>query len=162
MMGSPTACTHPPVTVVLLPPWEAYDFDYYAQRIAEPDLLSESFAVRMMRMPLLALRVGGTRRGGYYPVPCPDFALAFRDALHGRPGYPHLRMRRSTRPYENYVVEWGERPPTLWPDADDAAVGRFYGYSEAAIAQYTAVQRTREPTTATTSCSVFLPERPLV
>jgi hypothetical protein len=26
-------------------PWEAYDFEYYAQRIAEPELLSESFAL---------------------------------------------------------------------------------------------------------------------
>ncbi|MGV9883026.1 DUF6302 family protein [Streptomyces sp. NPDC003006] len=143
-------------------PWEAYDFEYYAQRIAEPDLLRESWAVRMMRMPLLAARVGGTRRGGYYPVPCPDFALAVRDALQGRPGYPHLRMRRSTCPDENYVVEWGEMPPTLWPDADDDDVGRFYGYSEAAIKQYTAARLTRVPTEPPVSCSVFPPERPIV
>ncbi|MBM7167159.1 hypothetical protein JQK87_01715 [Streptomyces sp. G44] len=140
-------------------PWEAYDFDYYVQRIAEPELLKKSWAVRMMRMPLTAVPVGGTRRGGDYPVPCPHFALAVRDALQDRPGYPHLRMRRSTRTDEIYVVEWGEKPPALWPDANDADVGRFYGYSEAAIDQYTA-RRTQVLTVPPASCSVFSPERP--
>ncbi|MEV0254769.1 DUF6302 family protein [Streptomyces sp. NPDC050732] len=142
-----------------MPPREAYDFEYYAQRIAEPELPEGSWAVRMMRMPLLAVRVGGTRRGGYHPVPCPCFALAVRDVLQGRPGYPHLRMRWSMGPEEGYVVEWGERPPMLWPDADDAAVGRFYGYSEAAIDQYTAC-RSQVVTVPPASCSVFSPQQP--
>ncbi|MER5301335.1 DUF6302 family protein [Streptomyces lasiicapitis] len=149
------------MNVVLRDPWEAYDLEYYAQRLAEPELMEESLAVRMMRMPLLAVRVGGTRRGGSYPVPCPCFAWAVRAALQGQPGYPHLRMRWSTRPDAGLLVEWGEEPPTLWPPADDADVGRFYGYSKVAIDQYTA-RRTQVLTVPPASCSVFLPERPPV
>lgn len=143
-MHDPAASMHPLVKASVLPPHDAYDFVYYEQRIADKRLLDEAVSVCTLRMPFLAVPVGGSRRGGYYPVPCACFGLAVRDALQGQPGYPYLRMRWSAYPDEGLVVEWGERPPTLWPDPDDADVGRFYGYSEAAIDQYTA-RRTQVP-----------------
>ncbi|MEV0259493.1 DUF6302 family protein [Streptomyces sp. NPDC050732] len=75
------------------------------------------------------------------------------------PATRHLRMRWSTCPDEGLLVEWGEEPPMLWPPTDDADVGRFYGYSKAAIDQYTA-RRTQVLTVPPASCSVFSPERP--
>ncbi|WP_399935019.1 DUF6302 family protein [Streptomyces kanamyceticus] len=36
----------------------------------------------------LAVPVGGSRCGGYYPVLCLCFGLAVRDALRGKPGFP--------------------------------------------------------------------------
>ncbi|MEV0445978.1 DUF6302 family protein [Streptomyces spectabilis] len=162
MMHAPEAKDHPPVTVVLTKAREAYDLAYYAQRIADPELLENGLAVCMMRMPLLAVPVGGSRRGGYYPVPCLCFGLAVRDALRGNPGFPFLRVRWSVCPDDSYVVEWGAKPPSLWPGHNDAILGRFYGYSEAAIEQYTAAQLAEAPTAPPNSCPVFSPERPLV
>ncbi|QEU90523.1 DUF6302 family protein [Streptomyces kanamyceticus] len=156
---------HPPANAVVMAPREAYDFDYYAQRIADPELLVKSVAVRMVRMPLLAVPVGGTRRGGYFPVPCFCLGLAVRDVLQGQPGFWDLRLGSALYP-EGEAVEWGERPPEFppCPDADaDSALGRFYGYSDAAIQQYTAARRARALITPA-SCSVFSfsPEQPPV
>ncbi|MEU1149350.1 DUF6302 family protein [Streptomyces sp. NPDC005863] len=150
------------MTAVLMEAREAYDFTYYAQRLAEPELVEESLAVCMVRMPLLAVPIGGSRHGGCYPVPCLCFGLAVRNALRGQPGFPLPRVRWSAHPDDGYVVEWGAHPPSLRPGHNDADLGRFYGYSEDAIDQYTAAQHTRAPTTSPASCSVFFSERPVV
>ncbi len=143
MMHTPDAKDHSPVAAVLMEAREAYDFTYYAQRIADPALLEQSLAICMVRIPLLAVPVGGSRRGGYYPVPCLCFGLTVRDALRGQPGFPLPRVRWSDFPDNCYVVEWGERPPMVWwPGHDETPLGRFYGYSETAIDQYTAAQHT--------------------
>ncbi|MGW5124546.1 DUF6302 family protein [Streptomyces sp. NPDC004069] len=68
-MHAPNAVKHPTVTAVVAAPQDAYDFDYNEQRVAGTWLLDKSVAVRTLRMPFFAALVGGTRRGGYFPVP---------------------------------------------------------------------------------------------
>ncbi|WP_369228784.1 DUF6302 family protein [Streptomyces sp. R21] len=138
MTHDPNAAKHPGVTAtVMAAPQDAYDFYYYEQRIADAWLLDKSIAVRTLRMPFLAVPVGGSRRGGYFPVTCLCFGLRVRDVLLEQPGFPDPRLRWSPYPDTCHVVEWGERPPTLWGDCDDVTLGRFYGYSEDAIARFT-------------------------
>ncbi|MWA07683.1 DUF6302 family protein [Streptomyces sp. BA2] len=141
--------------VVIQAPRKAYDFEYYEQRLADTWLLEKSLALRTLRMPFLAVPVGGTRRGGYYPVSCFCIALRVRDVLLGRHGFPDPRVNWSTDPNAHGVVEWGERHPWL---SDEDVLGRFYGYSDAAIAR----DKTRRADTAPapqTPCSVFYPFR---
>lgn len=135
MLHNLTASMHPPVKADVLPPHEAHDLPYYEQRLADPHLLGQSVAIRTLTMAFLAVPVGGARRGGHYTVDCMCFGLAVRDALRDVPGFPDVRLRWSPWP-DPYQVEWGEKPPWLWGCQDDAVLGRFYGYSEEAIARY--------------------------
>ncbi|MGV9939631.1 DUF6302 family protein [Streptomyces sp. NPDC003401] len=138
MTHDPSSVRHPAVTATAIAlPHDAYDFEYYERRISDTWLLEKSLAVRTMRMPFLAVPVGGTRRGGDYPVSCPCFGLKVRDLLLGRPGFPDLRVQWSPYPDTCFVVEWGERLPKLWGDRDATTLRRFYGYSEAATAAFT-------------------------
>ncbi|WP_409239766.1 DUF6302 family protein [Streptomyces sp. PA5.6] len=157
-MHNPTAPAHPPVRALILPPYEACDFVYYEQRLADPYLLDQALAVRTLRMAFLAVPVGGARRGGFYAVECVCFGLAVRDALRGLPGFPDVRLRWSPWPDTAHNVEWGERPPWLWGCHDDAVLGRFYGYSEAAINRYTTA-RTRAAHSPLPEASDPLPYR---
>jgi hypothetical protein len=103
--------------------------DYYRARLADLSLLDGSLAVGLGKAALLAVPVGGSRRGGYLSVDLLTTAVAVRDLLSGRLGFPDVRVRWSPYPDTCHVVEWGGTPP----DGDDIACGRFYGYSEAAI-----------------------------
>ncbi|MFD3356259.1 DUF6302 family protein [Streptomyces fradiae] len=144
-MHNPNSARHPVVTATAIgDPQDAYDYDYYVRRLEDTWLVEKSIAVRIMRMPFLAVPVGGARRGGYYPVPCICFGLAVRDLLRDHAGFPDLRLHWSQAPETSDVVEWGEKPPRLWGNDDDTTLGRFYGYSETAIAAFT---RRRHPTT---------------
>lgn len=83
------AAKHPPVSAtVMAAPQAACDFDYFEQRIADVWLLEKSVAVRTLRMPFLAVPIGGSRRGGYFPVSCLCFGLKVRDVLLERPASP--------------------------------------------------------------------------
>ncbi|MDL2075839.1 DUF6302 family protein [Streptomyces sp. GXMU-J15] len=136
-MYCPSSVRHPALTATAIAlPRDAYDFEHYQQRLTDAWLLEKSVAVRTLRMPFLAVPVGGTRRGGYYLVSCLCFGLKVRDLLLEHSGFPDLRVRWSPYPDTCFVVEWGERPPTLWGDRDATTLGRFYGYSEAAIAAF--------------------------
>ncbi|MFC4507888.1 MULTISPECIES: DUF6302 family protein [Streptomyces] len=53
-----------PLTVHLRPATEAYDYEHYRNLLADPSVLTDSFAVCVYRAPLLAVPVGGPRRGG--------------------------------------------------------------------------------------------------
>ncbi|MCC3767639.1 DUF6302 family protein [Streptomyces sp. UNOC14_S4] len=125
-----TAPSLPPLTV--LPVTAAYDYAYFRDLLADPSVLATGVAVRIARVPLLAVPVGGPRRGGYFPVPNVTVGLAVRGLLAHRPGFPAPRLRWA--PYRDtcHVVEWGDVPPV----DDDAARGRFYGYRETAIAAF--------------------------
>ncbi|MGW2082151.1 DUF6302 family protein [Streptomyces sp. NPDC001939] len=136
-MHTPNGANHPPVTAVAVAPQDAYDFAYYEQRLTDTRLLERSIGVRTLRMPFLAVPAGGSRRGGYFPVPCLCFGLKVREVLLEHPGFPNPRLRQSTYPDTCHLVEWGERSPTLLGACDDATLGRFYGYSADAIAQFT-------------------------
>ncbi|MDF9813011.1 DUF6302 family protein [Streptomyces sp. SPB162] len=120
-----------PLTPRLLPARLAYDFEYIANRLADPSLLDHAVAVCVHRAPLLAVPVSGARRGGYMSFDLRILAEKTRSLLEGLPGFPDLRVRPS--PYRDtcHVVEWGGQPPAC--DYDDAARCWFYGYSEAAV-----------------------------
>ncbi|WP_327376541.1 DUF6302 family protein [Streptomyces sp. NBC_01216] len=122
------------LTVSLRPATEAYDYEYFGSRLAEPALLADAVAVCVFRAPLLAVPVGGPRHGGYMSFDLLTLATATRGLLTERPGFPDLRVRWS--PYRDtcHTVEWGDPAPEWWED--DAVFGRFYGYSEAAIAAF--------------------------
>ncbi|WP_330433943.1 DUF6302 family protein [Streptomyces sp. NBC_00825] len=62
-MTTLTCLDTPPIT--LRPAREAYDYDYYRVRLADPGLLDTAAAVSVFRAPLLAVPVGGLRRGGF-------------------------------------------------------------------------------------------------
>ena len=100
-----SATTRPELLKVrLLPAEEAHDFDYWAERLANPALLRDAVAVAIYRIPLLAVPVGAERRGGQLHVLEDVYAQQTVRALSGRPGFPGLSQRGA-------VVEWGGRPP---------------------------------------------------
>ncbi|MFH9295790.1 DUF6302 family protein [Streptomyces sp. NPDC017520] len=150
MLTAATTLTHPP-TISLRPAVEAYDYEYFRSRLAEPALLADAVAVRVFRAPLLAVPVGGPRRGGYMSFDLLTLATATRCLLMDQPGFPDLRVRWS--PYRDtcHTVEWGDAAPEWWED--DAVFGRFYGYSESAITSFVR-ERPQTPSSATsTPCS---------
>lgn len=116
----------------LLPPADASDYAYSRDRLADPTVLDHSVAVRLHRVALLAVAVGGPRRGGYLSVDLLLTAVAVGDLLTGRHGFPDVRVRWSPYADTSHVVEWGE----IAPEGSDAARGRFYGYREAAITAF--------------------------
>ncbi|MFI1221189.1 DUF6302 family protein [Streptomyces goshikiensis] len=135
----------------LCPAEEAYDFEHFRNRLARPEVLAHAVAVRVFRAPLLAVPVGGPRRGGYMSFDLLSLAIGARDLLTNRPGFPDLRVRWS--PYRDtcHTVEWGDPAPGWWED--DAVFGRFYGYSESAITSFVGA-RPQTPSSATsTPCS---------
>ncbi|MGX2994898.1 DUF6302 family protein [Streptomyces sp. JNUCC 64] len=129
-----TATTAPALTVSLRPAEEAYDFEHFRDRLADPSVMAGAVAVRVFRAPLIAVPVGGPRRGGYMSFELLTLAMAARGLLAGRPGFPNLRVRWS--PYRDtcHTVEWGDAAPWWWED--DVVFGRFFGYSETAIASF--------------------------
>ncbi|GGY61241.1 DUF6302 family protein [Streptomyces xanthochromogenes] len=122
------------LTVSLRPAIEAHDYDYIAQRLADPGLLASAVAVCVFRAPLVAVPMGGIRRGRYLSVAEFWRAAEARSLLADRPGFPDVRMCRS--PYRDacHTVEWAAPAPPWWDD--DEMVGRSYGYSQAAIPAY--------------------------
>ncbi|MFJ4623652.1 DUF6302 family protein [Streptomyces sp. NPDC088812] len=141
-----TPMTEPDITV--MPPAEAYDFDYFHGRI-DAHLLSRSIAIRVFRMPLLAVPVGGSRRGGWFGVDDLAIALAVRDVLAPLGGFPDLRITWQSEPRSSYVVEWGDRPPATWPDENVRLA--FYGLMRPGPGQ------PRTPSSAVSSCSPTAP-----
>lgn len=49
----------------LLPARDAYDYEDFRARLVDPGLADAGFAVEFLGAPLLAVPVGGVRRGGY-------------------------------------------------------------------------------------------------
>lgn len=153
-MHDPNARKHPPVSVTLMRfPADAYGYELYAARLADPRLLESSLALRLLRIPFLAVPVGGSRLGGFYRVPCICFALKVSDFLRGRDGFPHPSLRWVSSPHSCYAVEWGEKPPALWGNDNPITLGRFYGWTNSAIAgsvaKYAAQHGPRTPSSAT-------------
>ncbi|MFI7352031.1 DUF6302 family protein [Streptomyces sp. NPDC049936] len=136
------ALTPPTPDVTVMPPAEAYDFDYFRARI-DTELLSRSIALRVFRMPLLAVPVGATRRGGCFDVDNLAIALAVRDVLTAFSGFPDPRITWLCTPRSSYSVEWGERPPVTWPDEAERLA--FYGHRRPALPH--------APSSAVSSCS---------
>ncbi|MBQ0887782.1 hypothetical protein KBZ94_23095 [Streptomyces sp. RM72] len=110
--------------VVVMPAAEAYDFEYFRARV-DAVLLSRSIAVRVFRMPLLAVPVGGIRRGGWFGADNLAVALAVRDVLAPLNDFPGARITWRCAPRSSYAVEWGDRPPATWLDDNERLA--FYG-----------------------------------
>ncbi|MFD3938200.1 DUF6302 family protein [Streptomyces sp. NPDC058611] len=120
----------PGLSIAVLPAEEALDFEFYRARLADASVLRWSVAISVFRAPLLAVAVGGPRRGGYFPVSTLALSLVVRDLLAVRPGFPDARLLGSASPDGCHNVEWGARRPRT---RDPAVCGRFYGYSKSAI-----------------------------
>ncbi|WP_328535974.1 DUF6302 family protein [Streptomyces sp. NBC_00344] len=122
-----------PLRITLRPASEAHDYAAYADTLADNGLLNGAVAVSVFRIPLLAVPVGGARRGGCL-VAGSDcrIALAICDALTGWTGFPDVRVMEARR---KWVVAWGESEPEPGWDLVHPDRLRFYGYSAAAIAR---------------------------
>ncbi|MEV3853054.1 DUF6302 family protein [Streptomyces sp. NPDC050095] len=132
-MSTATATRHR-LQARLLPAKDAYDYDYFRERLADPALADAGVAITLYRVPLLAVPVGGERRGGYASFEHLVHAVGVRTLLSVVSGFPRLRIRWSPYPDTCHTVEWGEPGPPWW--ADDVTCGRFYGYSSNAIADF--------------------------
>ncbi|AVZ70947.1 hypothetical protein SLUN_00355 [Streptomyces lunaelactis] len=147
-MTPPTAPGQPP-TITVLPPHTAVDYASTASRLEDPHLLSNSLAICFLRTALIAVPVGGRRRGGCLDAGRSEIALAIRDLLLGRPGFPQPRVRlTSSQNRPHWVVEWGERAPDVRASSTDRY--HFYGYSDIAIAAHT--PKTLSPPGAARAC----------
>ncbi|WP_433855504.1 DUF6302 family protein [Streptomyces kronopolitis] len=140
--------------VRLLAAREAYDYEDFRACLADPDLADAGFAVALLGSPLLAVPVGGVRLGGYASFEYVADALQARALLGAVPGFPGLRVRWS--PYRDtcHTVEWGEPPPQWWEE--DEIFGRFFGYSDTAIADFLR-QRSQTPSVDTPDAPSFEP-----
>ncbi|MYR61315.1 hypothetical protein GTY54_35560, partial [Streptomyces sp. SID625] len=102
---------------------------------ADLTILDAAVALVVDRTRFLAVPVSksGGRRGGYLAVTDRVTTRCLRDVLDGMPGFPDVRVVWATTPAQCHAVEWGEARPGCW---DDYVQGRFYGYSDQAIAQF--------------------------
>jgi hypothetical protein len=112
--------------------WEA---SWYRERLLDPTLIHAGVVVVVSRVRHLAVPVGGQRRGGYISLSDSAAVIPLRDALIGRPGFPHVRVHWSRFRSVCHVVAWGEQPPATCED-DDRVWGAHYGYSEQAIQNF--------------------------
>ncbi len=86
-----TAAGGGPLVVTALHATTAYDYEYYRSRLTDPAILVDAVAICVFRAPLLAVPVGGARRGGYMSFDLLTLATAAKTLLDGRPGFPDLR-----------------------------------------------------------------------
>jgi hypothetical protein len=113
------------LTVELLPAGAAFDFEFEAARLHDQVLLDSAVAVRIFRAPLLAVPVGGCRRGGRLNAGPLTVALAVRGALDSREGFPRLRVSEGSGG-GGWYVEWGESAPEYPARSPESR--RFFGY----------------------------------
>ncbi|MEU3500469.1 DUF6302 family protein [Streptomyces hundungensis] len=128
----PPAIEPDTLLVTVLPVQDAYDYEFVAARLHDQHLLHASVAIRVFRAPLLAVPVGGRRRGGCIDTADVNAALAIREALVDRPGFPNVRIRLATAPdrRSHWAVEWGEPLPDHLTDSERAL---FYGAADHCI-----------------------------
>lgn len=115
----------------LRPPAEADNVAYFRHRLADPRLVDRGVTIVFDYAALLAVPVGGQRRGGFLAMGDIGSGLAVRTVLDGRPGYPHVRLVWSADPEVCHHVAWGDRPPS-----DDKGRGYFYGYGAGPVAEF--------------------------
>ncbi|MEV8562550.1 DUF6302 family protein [Streptomyces sp. NPDC051917] len=80
--------TGKPLVVTALHATTAYDYEYYRSPLADPAVLVDAVGICVFRAPLLAVPVGGARRGGYMSFDLLTLAMAAKALLDGRPGFP--------------------------------------------------------------------------
>ncbi|MGD1220569.1 DUF6302 family protein [Streptomyces krungchingensis] len=101
----------------LLPPEHAYDYEFWTRRLVDSELLEHAVAVALFRAPLLAVPMGGTRRGGQLHMVEEVFARQTVAALSGLPGFVQLS-------HKGPVVEWGDERPSFCGTSERL---QFYG-----------------------------------
>ena len=106
---------------------DALNYRFYRDRLDDPGLLDRAIVTEDGD---LAVPVGGKRLGGYVVADTRAAARRLIRQMAARPGeFPGIRL------YGGYdwLIEWG---PELDWRGDDEVAGRYFGYSEAAIAAY--------------------------
>ena len=113
---------------------DALNYRFYMDRLDDPGLLDRAVITEDGD---LAVPVGGKRLGGYVSTDTRAAARRLVRQLAGRPDeFPAARLV----PGYYWLVEWG--PELDWRGNDDdipedyVAAGRYFGFSEAAIAAY--------------------------
>lgn len=124
MTTGASGATCPELAPTALPPWEAYDFEYFAYRLVDCCLLDGAVAIRIFRVPLLAVPAGSSRRGGALRVADGCIAVEIFRLLERRAGFPSLRIRLPGISRSAWSVEWGAVEPA---GLDEAERARFYG-----------------------------------
>jgi hypothetical protein len=120
----------------------ALDRAWYAARLDDPWLLDFSIVVRRRdRHFLLAVPIGGRRRGGFVFLESPEDADKAAERLKSTAGFPNVRIERSRKGGAYYLVRWGENEPSITHDCGHAeaqttkhrTAGEFFGNSDSAI-----------------------------
>lgn len=112
---------------------DALNYRFYRDRLDDPGLLDRA---AITEDGDLAVPVGGKRCGGYLGMNTRAAGVRLIRQLAGRPReFPDARLVRG----DGWLVEWG--PELDWRGDDEhsedhAAAGRYFGYSEAAVAAY--------------------------
>jgi Family of unknown function (DUF6302) len=136
----------------------AADRSWHAARLADLSLLDFSIPVRTGEDKfMLAVPVGGTRRGGFVSLGDRRDAEAAAERLTGQAGFPNVRIEISSRSNKLHVVRWGEDEPTCVEGtfsveaqiAGYKAAGKFFGYSDSAIRAFLLEQFGRDAVLAT-------------
>jgi hypothetical protein len=129
-----------PLTLSVLPAHTAYDYEHMADRLLDPELLAGAVAIRVFRAPLLAVPVGGRRRGGMLSITSQAIGAAIAAVLNSLPGFPDVRLISIPAPPGGYAVAWGEPPPTALPG--DART-HFYGLRQPRVPRPSAAPAAR-------------------
>lgn len=120
---------------------DEWQTSWYRERLAERKILEVAVVVVVGGAAFLAVPCGGGRRGGYVCADDTDVVWRLRDVLDRIDGFPDVRVRWSTEPDVCHAVVWGDPSPGF---ADDRRRGRFYGYSDEAIAAFVQETAARE------------------
>lgn len=128
--GTPdgTAGCNAVLAISVLHAHAAYDYEHVAARVLDPELLADAVAIRVFRVPLLAVPVGARRRAGSLTVDHQAVGAAVASVLTHLRGFPNVRLTQVPGQRGGYAVEWGEPLPADWPDE---ARSLFYGLRDA-------------------------------
>jgi len=123
---------------------DALNYRFFRDRLDDPSLLDRAVVTEHGD---LAVPVGGKRQGGYVGVDTRAEAIRLIRLLSTRPAeFPALRLLRG----DGWLIEWG--PELDWRGDDGGhpedyvAAGRYFGFSEAAIAAYGQMRAARDGT----------------
>jgi len=136
----------------------AVDRPWYAARLFDWWLLDFSIPVRGGDEHLmLAIPIGGRRRGGFVSLESPKDVDHAAERLKGNAGFPNVRIECSRERGAYHEVRWGENEPLITKRSDQTevqitqhrAAGEFFGYSDLAIRAFLLEQFGRETVLAT-------------
>ncbi|KUN32573.1 hypothetical protein AQJ11_03340 [Streptomyces corchorusii] len=112
---------------------DEWELSWYRERLADPTLLDYAVVIVVDGTGYLVVPRCGRRRGGYVSANDAEVIWHLCDQLRALPRFPDVRVRWSTDPDVCHAVEWGDPVPNT---PDDRVRGKFYGYSDEAIAEY--------------------------